>query len=79
MFWLTTIKDEIPPAAQTRDSSPRPVALEGEVKVHLGASWAQRLGRVEKGFRENPTPSSPPCPNSLCNLGEFSSLPLQGR
>lgn len=68
MFWLTSVKEEMPPAAQTRDTRPRPVALEGEVRVHLEAFWAQRLDWVGKAASQNPTPSSLPCPTHCANL-----------
>ena len=46
--WMTT-RDEMAPAAQARDTSPRPVALEGEVRVHLGGLLGPEAGggRVE--------------------------------
>lgn len=59
-LWLMSVRDKMAPDAQARIPSPRPVVLEGKVKACLGASQAQRLGRVEAAAPQNSTPSSPP-------------------
>lgn len=35
-LWLMSTRDEMAPAAQARDTSPRPVALQGEMRTCLG-------------------------------------------
>ena len=56
-LWLMSVRDKMAPAAQARYTSPRPVALAGKVRACLGASWAQRLGRVEEAASQHSTQS----------------------
>ena len=67
VLWLTSIRDKMPPAAQNRHISPKPVALEREVRAHLGGFLGPETGEDRK--------DSSPIPHTL--FSTLSQLSVQ--
>jgi hypothetical protein len=64
---LVIVRDEMAPADQATNNSPRPVALKVEVDSLSGRFLGPGSPRW-RSYLKLHTLRSPPCPTSLCNL-----------
>lgn len=77
-LWLMITRDEMAPAAQARDTSPSPVALEGEVRARLGGLLGPEAGWRWGGNSSSPKPhtlQSPAHPDSPDTLAQHWAPP----